>query len=376
MLGRVRQPGQRPRRALRVGDLEDREAAHRVGALAVADRFDVGVLVRVDRGRDGDPAREVDLRGAGRLAVTPTGRLRADQGLRVGAGQLAQLLGEVRQLPARLHAVQQGLGAVGAGGEDDTAGLEGAALRRLPRVRGQGRDRVAALRVVRDRHDRRHRVDRRARLLGQVEVVLVQGVLRAVTAARHALAALGARLAGRARAAEVRVGHLLAGAGLRRSLGVLAVAEEDADGGHVEGVSYAHALRGGLQVDVRRGHRRVQAYAEHAAGLVVVRGQLLFPIGDVAPLGVLEERLRGDVEGVGVVQGAAAHARAGEDHDVAQEVDALEAVHVELGGPEVVLEVPGVFGERRGGEAAACLQHPYLVALFGQAQGSHRAAEA
>ncbi|MDH6549261.1 hypothetical protein M2162_003358 [Streptomyces sp. SAI-041] len=219
-------------------------------------------------------------------------------------------------------------------------------------------------------------VDDSARLLGEVEVVLVQGVLGAVPAAGHALAALDAGFAGRARPAEVGVVDLLAGGGFPLALRVLAVAEEDADRGHVEGVADAHPLRGRLQVDVGGGHRRVEADTEHAAGLVVVRLQLLLPVRDVTPLRVLEEGLRGDVEGVGVVEGAAADARSREDHDVAQEVDALDAVHAELRRPEVVLQVPGVLRERLTGEAASGFQDTYAVALLGEAKGGDGTAEA
>lgn len=322
------------------------------------------------------PRVEVDLRLAGGLPVAAVVGLRADQGLGVGPGQLAQPAGNVRESAARLHAVQQGLRAVRTGGEDDPAGLEGPALALAFLVRGERRDGVAALRVVRDRHDGRHRVDDRARLLGEVEVVLVEGVLRAVPAARHALAALGARLAGRPRPAEVRVVDLLSGARLRGPVGVLAVTEEDTDRCHVEGVAHAHPLGGCLEVDVRRGHGRVEPYAEHPLGLVVVRLQLLLPVGDVLPLRVLEERLRRYVEGVGVVERAAAHACAREHHDVAEEVDALDAVHAESRRPEVVLEVPGVLGERARGEAAARFQDAYAVALLCQAKGCDGSAEA
>jgi hypothetical protein len=139
----------------------------------------------------------------------------------------------------------------------------------------------------------------------------------------------------------------------------------------MEGVADAHPLGGRLQVHVGRGHRRVEPYAEHALGLVVVRLQLLLPVGDVTPLGVLEERLRRYVEGVGVVERAAADAGARQHHDVAEQVDALEAEHSEPGGPEVVLEVPGVLGEGFAGEAAARFQDTDAVALFCQAEGGH-----
>jgi hypothetical protein len=218
--------------------------------------------------------------------------------------------------------------------------------------------------------------DDRARLLGEVEIVLVEGVLRAVPAAGHALAALGAGVAGGARAAEVGVGGLVAWGRLRLAVGVPSVAEEDADRGEVEGVADTQLLRRRLQVDVGRGHRRVEPYAEHALRLVVVRLQLVLPVRDVTPLGVVEEGLRRDVQSVGVVERAAADACAGQHHDVAEEVDALDAVAAELRGPEVVLDVPGVLGKGGAGETAAGFQDAYAVALLRQAQGGYGTAEA
>ncbi len=358
-----------------VGDLEDGQAAHRVGALAVTDRLDVGVGVRVDRRGDGDTACEVGARLTGGLAVAPVVGLGADQGLGVGAGQLAEPVGEVREQAVRLHAVQQGLGAVGAGGDDDAAGGEGAAGALLLPVGGERGHREAAPGVLGDRHDGGHGVHDRAGLLGEVEVVLVEGVLRAAPAAGHALAALVAGRAVGARAAEVRVGYALTRLGLRRAVGVLAVAEEDADGCHVEGVADPHPLGGGLQVHVGRGHGRVEADAQHALGLVVVGRQLVLPVGDVPPLGVLEEGLGRYVEGVGVVEGAAADARACQDHDIPEQMDALDAEHAELRRPQVVLQVPGVLGQGLAGEAAAGLQDADPVALLGEAEGGDRASE-
>lgn len=310
------------------------------------------------------------------LVVAAVVGLRAHQRLRVGAGQLAQPRGEVGQLSARLHAVQQRLRAVRTGGDDDPAGLEHPPFAPAPLVRGQGGDGVPAPRVVGDGHDGRHRVHDRARLLGQVEIVLVEGVLRAVPAAGHALAALGAGLAGGSGAAEVGVRHLAAGPGLRRAVRVLPVAEEDAHRRHVEGVADAHPLGGRLEMDVGRGHGRVEPHAEHPSGLVVVRLQLPLPVGDVLPLRVVEERLRRYVEGVGVVQGAAADSGARQHHDVAQQMDALDAVHAERRRPQIVLDVPGVLGQRVAGEAAARFQHSDAVALFGEPQGRDRPAEA
>ena len=158
--------------------------------------------------------------------------------------------------------------------------------------------------------------------------------------------------------------------------GVLAVAEEHADRRQVEGVADAHLLGGGLQMDVGRRHRRVEPHAEHPLGLVVVRRQLLLPVGDPAPLPVLEEGGGRHVEGVGVVERAAADSRAGQHQHIAQDVDALDAVEAERRGPQVVAQVPGVLGQFVAGEAAARLQHADPVALLGQPQRGDGAAEA
>lgn len=212
--------------------------------------------------------------------------------------------------------------------------------------------------------------------LSAVEIVLVEGVLRPVAAARHALTALGAGLARGTGAAEVGVGHLSSGLRARGPVGVLAVTEEDAHRGQMEGVTDAHRLGDGLEVDVRRGHGRVEPHPEHPLRLVVVGRQFGLPVGDAGPLTVLEEGRRWHVQGVGVVEGAAAHSGAGQHHHLAEQVHPLDAEQSERGGPQVVLDVPGVLGQGRGGEAAARLEDADPVPLLAQPQGRDRAAEA
>ncbi len=68
------------------------------------------------------------------------------------------------------------------------------------------------------------------------------------------------------------------------------------------GVADTHVVRDLFDDAVGVGEGRVLDHPEHALRLVVVRHQLGTPVGDVLPLGVVEERLRRDVEGVGVVQ--------------------------------------------------------------------------
>ena len=58
--------------------------------------------------------------------------------------------------------------------------------------------------------------------------------------------------------------------------------------------------------------------AEHPPGLVVVRGELVLPVGDVRPLRVGVDAGRRLVERVRVAERPAADAGAGEDEDVAQ----------------------------------------------------------
>jgi hypothetical protein len=210
-----------------------------------------------------------------------------------------------------------------------------------------------------------------AGLLGQVEVVLHQGVLGVVPAADHALADLEAAASARAGAAEERVVDLDA-----RLLAAVA-AEEDPDRRRPKGGGDAHLL-GDLSVDpVGQGHRRVGDDPQHPVGLVVERRQLGPPVGDVCPLPVAIEgvRLR-FVEGVGVVERPAADSGAGQDHHVGQRMDALDSLEAQLGRPEEALEVPRRFRELLIGPPAAGFQHADLVALFGQPQRGDAATEA
>src|SRR5699024_12386286 len=108
----------------------------------------------------------------------------------------------------------------------------------------------------------------------------------------------------------------------------------------------------------------------------VVCGELLLPGGDVWPLLVAVGRFLGLVEGVGVVQLTAAAPRAGEDHDVAQQVDALDAVAADRARPEELLEVPGVLSEILIRVALAGLEDTDLVSLLNEAQGGDGTAEA
>ena len=142
-----------------------------------------------------------------------------------------------------------------------------------------------------------------------------------------------------------------------------------------ERVADTHVVGDLLHHLVGIGERRVLHHAEHALRLLVVRHQLGTPVGDVLPLRVVEERVRRHVERVGVVQRSAADARAGQDHDVAEQVDPLDAVHAEFRHPEELAQIPRGLGELVVGEAAAGLEDTDAVALLGEPQRGNAAPE-
>src|SRR5664279_3460845 len=116
------------------------EQAHRVAALAVANRFDVGVLVRVPRRGDGHP-----------LGVVGFGLVHphAEQRLGVGARQIAQACRDLRQRRVA-QPMQQLLGVVRPRGEHDALGGEGAVGRAgRPSAGTDGVDGVSAVDTVR-----------------------------------------------------------------------------------------------------------------------------------------------------------------------------------------------------------------------------------
>ena len=170
-----------------------------------------------------------------------------------------------------------------------------------------------------------------AGLLGQVEVVLDERVLGAEPAAGHALAALGAvrRVAGRRRRSTGR-----------RPRCSRRLAEEDADRGAGGRCRPRPCPRRPACIDLvgRRsssgsGRRRASAWPGRSTGASSARQSVMS-----RPLRVVEERLRRLVQGVGVVQRAAADARAGQDqtHGLRrQQVDALDAVAAQLRRPQV-----------------------------------------
>ena len=108
-----------------------------------------------------------------------------------------------------------------------------------------------------------------------------------------------------------------------------------------------------------------------------MRRELGLPVGQLAPLRILEEALRRPVQRVGVDEAAAADARAGQDRDVAciGEIRRIpcspsRGIHRYLRRSHVVRR------ELVVGEAPARLLHAHRVALLGQPQRRDAAAEA
>ena len=243
--------------------------------------------------RDGHALREVLFRKV-------VGAHRPEDRFGVGAGELPERRREPGQRAVVLGVVQQMLGAPGSGGHHDVRGGDrggaltpsgpgsGALERHLPRAVGT---------LV-------HATDGRAvenpgpGPLGQAEVVLEQGVLGPVPAAGHALAALDTGGPIRPHTPEVRVADGLAGLALSPGL----LPEEHPDRRVDEGVLGAHVPCDGLHDVVGMGMGGVGDHTEHPAPLIVERGELVLPVGDVAPLPVPEERGVGLVEGVGVIE--------------------------------------------------------------------------
>lgn len=211
-------------------------------------------------------------------------------------------------------------------------------------------------------------MDGGARLFGQVEVILHQRVLGPVTATGHTFPAVGAGGTPRSGAAEIGVGD-------RFARPRVLVGEQHTDRGAPVGVGDAHILRDLEQYPIRRGGRRIGRHAEHAGGLVVMRGEFVTPVGDVGPLLVLVEGLRRFVQGIGVDQRAAADAGAAHDEGVLEQGQPLDAETSESGRPEIFTQVPGILGEFVVGVATAGFQHADPVALLGEAQRRDAAAE-
>ncbi len=295
------------------------------------------------------------------VAVPATGA-RAENRLRVRAAQLAQARGDVREAAPVAQTVEQALGAERPGREDDLLGGEGSFLHAAGPARA---DHVAAAGPRPDVMDGGQRMDGRARPLGQVQIVLDQGVLGVVPAARHAGPAQRAGPPSGTGPAEERV----------RRCGAGFVPEQDPHRRTSIGVPDPELLGDGSQRPVGVRLDRVHGHAEHASGLVVVRREGRLPVRDRGPLRIGVERVRRLVERVRVTQRATADPGARHDQHVLEQGQSQDAVATERGRIHVVAQPPGRLGELLVGEAAAGFEDADAIALLGQAQRGHAAPE-
>ena len=272
--------------------------------------------------------------------------------------------------------MQQALRAEGARGEDHLIRLDGAPPTPQPGAGPLGVDEVAARGGRTHRGDRRQWMDGGTSLLGEIEVVLHQRVLRSMPAAGHAASTVEATGPLGAGTTEVGIG-----------CGTPGLGEVDPYRRGVEGVPDAHPIGDRPHRPVGRRVDRVRRDAQHALGLVVVRSQLGAPVGDIPPLRILEEGRQWFVEGVGVDQAPPAHPGAGQhEHPTglplaattgtAEQVDPLDAEAAESRRPEEAAQPPGRLRELMIGEAAPRLQHRDRVTLLDEPQGRHTPAEA
>jgi len=208
------------------------------------------------------------------------------------------------------------------------------------------------------------RVDPRADPLGQIEVVLVQGVLGVIAAADHAPAAEIAPRTCRALSAEVGVWNRH-----------VRLAEEHRHCCRPEAVSppcipckLLERAVSGFKAGIGR---RTQCFER---GLVV-SFELMLPIRETCPTPGAEELFRRDLQGVCVYQGTSAHPDAGEHREVPEQGDAEEPEETEHRHPEPFSEVPVPCREVLLCQPFPFFEHQDPVTLFGQAKGGDGTAE-
>ncbi|CPU52054.1 Uncharacterised protein [Mycobacteroides abscessus] len=204
-----------------------------------------------------------------------------------------------------------------------------------------------------------------ASVFGQIEIVGLGGVLGVVFAAGHTGRASDTTRALGSGAAEERVGHRLAGL----------VAEEDAHVGGVIGVLDAQIFGHRQQHLIGRGGVRSLCDAQHAAGLVVIRGQLGLPVADMRPLLVDVKLLQRLVEGVAVDQRATTHTHRAGDEGLAENRETLGAVTAQRRCPHRLAHVPVIRWEIFAFPTFSHVQYADSVALFGEAEGRNAPTE-
>lgn len=195
-------------------------------------------------------------------------------------------------------------------------------------------------------------------VLRQIEVVLVEGVLRSVGATGQALAAEPASHARGADAPEVGV--------FGRHLGFT---EVDPVGGGAEGRFAPHGLGGLAQEVVHLCRVGIVRNPEHGGRGLVVRSQLLFPVHpEGTPGWIRKELVPGAQQDRRVDQASSTHPHASEDPDMTKEGLHEEAAHAQTGGPHQLSNVVRGLLHVPMGHSAPLFHDRHTVPLLREAE--------
>ena len=309
-----------PRRGTSPVDQHRAQQSHGVAAGWVPDRLDVGLCFRVDRRGDRNTLRVVN-RGIRSH--------RPDDRLRVGAHVVAESRRKVGKPAVFPKGMEQPRRPQSPAGKDHVSGSERAGTFVEPGAGSFGRDPIPSPVERLDIDRLMLGVDHGAVLLGQVEIVLVQGVLGVVPAPDHASTAFDTPGPGRAFTAEVGIGFFNpfhAKMHGNRSQG--------------EALGDPEMICNRAKHAVRSGFGRDALHPQHASCLVEVGSKFGLPVGDVAPLRITQGDPVRFVADIAPHQRAAADPGTGQSEGVIEQTQPLNAPHPEFRKPEELAEVP------------------------------------
>src|SRR6267154_4622323 len=155
---------------------------------------------------------------------------------------------------------------------------------------------------------------------------------------------------------EIGVGH-----------GFAWLAEVDADTGLLERVRAAKVPADVLQDVVTLALERHFVDAQHALGGVVVGCKARFPVGEVAPLRILEIRTWCAIKRRRIREAPAAHRRSAENENVLECCQPPDTLQAKLRRPEHASQLPCAARQALIAETAAAFEHRHAVSLFRQA---------
>ncbi len=222
----------------------------------------------------------------------------SEQDFGICADELARLLRDVAKAPRVDEFEEQPSGPKGPRREDDLVGEEDLPVATRSRSRLLRGEPPAAISHRFEINDLGVGMNGRACLFGEVEVVLVECVLRVVVASDHARTDQRAPGAPRACTTEIRV----VGLDTRFS-------EVHGNRCRPERVLHAESLSDGSHHVICRRIGTRLFDAEHSLRRGVERRKFLFPVGDLPPLGVGVERVVRLIGGIRIDERSAADTR-------------------------------------------------------------------